>query len=272
MAYALQWPPMAPTGTLGARLGRRIGTSIDFQDYREYQPGDDLRFVDWNVFARTDRMTVKLFHEEVLPHLDLLVDGSRSMGLEGSPKAAAAACLVALLATAAAQSSCTRAVWLSGEGFHRIANDTLRPAAWEGWTFESRRTPDEACERMPPRLRRMSMRVFISDLLWPGEPERLVRRWVAGGAGLAVVQVLAREECHPPTYGSVRLTDSETGETLDLIVDDRVVEEYKGRLRRWQQAWAEACRAWGALMTTVVAEEVLRGEHGLDRISLVVPV
>src|SRR5580704_10380167 len=101
LRYALQIPQVAASGWTGSRSGRRAGSSIDFQDYREYQPGDDLRFIDWGIYARSDRLAIKLFREEVTPHLDLVLDGSRSMGLAGTAKPAAAAQLAALLATAA---------------------------------------------------------------------------------------------------------------------------------------------------------------------------
>src|SRR3954469_1284016 len=98
LRYALQIPQTTASGIAGSRLGRRPGNSIDFQDYREYQPGDDLRYIDWGVYARTDRLTIKLFREEVVPHLDLVIDGSRSMNLEGSAKLQATAKLAAILA------------------------------------------------------------------------------------------------------------------------------------------------------------------------------
>ena len=102
LRYALQIPQVAASGWTGSRSGRRTGSSIDFQDYREYQPGDDLRCIDWGIFARSDRLTVKLFREEVTPHLDLILDGSGSMNLESTGKPAAVAQLAGLLATAAA--------------------------------------------------------------------------------------------------------------------------------------------------------------------------
>src|SRR5437879_9174523 len=112
LRYALQIPQVAASGFTGTRTGRRNGSSIDFQDYREYQPGDDLRFIDWGIYARTDRLTVKLFREEVTPHLDLILDGSRSMNLENTAKGVAVAQLAALLATAAANAQCSQAAWL----------------------------------------------------------------------------------------------------------------------------------------------------------------
>src|ERR1039458_2226757 len=138
--YALQIPQVASGGYTGSRSGRRAGSSIDFQDYREYQPGDDLRFIDWGIYARTDRLTVKLFREEVTPHLDLILDGSRSMNLADTAKAIAVAQLAALLVTSAANAQCTHAVWLSGEGFQRLANDTLTPSAWDQLELDSKCT------------------------------------------------------------------------------------------------------------------------------------
>src|SRR5579872_7354927 len=89
--YALQIPQVAASGRTGSRSGRRAGSSVDFQDYREYQPGDDLRFIDWGIYARNDRLTIKLYREEVTPHLDLILDGSRSMNLDESAKGNAVA-------------------------------------------------------------------------------------------------------------------------------------------------------------------------------------
>src|ERR1022692_4299023 len=100
LRYALQIPQVAASGWTGARSGRRAGSSIDFQDYREYQPGDDLRFIDWGIYSRSDRLVVKLYREEVTPHLDVILDGSASMNLMDTAKATAVAELAALLATA----------------------------------------------------------------------------------------------------------------------------------------------------------------------------
>src|ERR1022692_2809336 len=147
-------PPLRAPDSAGRRqrLGRRAGSSIDFQDYREYQPGDDLRFIDWGIYARTDRLTVKLFREEVTPHLDLILDGSRSMNLENTAKANAVAQLAALLASSAGNAQCKQAVWLSGEGFQRLPNDTLTPPAWEKLELDSRRTPEQSFEILPPKF------------------------------------------------------------------------------------------------------------------------
>ncbi len=271
MRYALQIPQVAASGIVGSRLGRRAGSSIDFQDYREYQPGDDLRFIDWGIYARTDRLNIKLFREEVTPHLDLVIDGSRSMNLDGTDKARATATLAALLAVAAANAQCSRAVWISGEGFNRIGNDTHPPSAWRGLELNSRRTLDQAFDILSPTLRRLGIRVLISDLLWPGNPTQTIRRLREGAAMLFVVQLLGRADVTPPDHGSIRLVDSETEETTEIFVDAGVKRQYAEHLAQLQQSWADACREAGARLTTVVAEDLETSLRELEGIQLLVP-
>jgi uncharacterized protein (DUF58 family) len=271
LRYALQIPQVAASGLVGSRLGRRAGSSIDFQDYREYQPGDDLRFIDWGIYARTDRVSVKLFREEVTPHLDLIIDGSLSMNLEGSSKASATAKLAALLATAAANAQCSRAVWVSGEGFHRVAGDVHPPPGWDGLRLNSTRTLDQAYDILHPKLKRLGMRVLISDLLWPGNPVQTIRRLREGAAALFVVQLLARDDATPPENGSMRLVDSESGETVEIFVDASVRKQYSENLAQLQQSWDDACRQSGAKLTTLVAEEMESSLSVLEAIQLLVP-
>ena len=271
LRYALQIPQVAASGFIGSRAGRRAGSSIDFQDYREYQPGDDLRFIDWGIYARTDRLTVKLFREEVTPHLDLILDGSRSMNLTDTAKANAVAQLAALLATSAANAQCTQAVWLSGEGFQRLANDTLTPSAWDKLELDSQRTPEQSFEILPPKFRRLGVRVLISDLLWPGEPIQLLRRLRDGAAALFVIQLLAREDVEPPEHGNLRVVDSETGDESEIYIDSSIAKQYSENLASLQQSWSDACRQCGAHMTTIVAEDLEASLHELEAMQLLMP-
>src|SRR5213594_3934476 len=74
--------PRAPIGgRLGNRLGSGTGSSLEFQDYRQYAAGDDLRHVDWPAYARSEVLTVRLYREEVAPRIDIVLDVSRSMVL-----------------------------------------------------------------------------------------------------------------------------------------------------------------------------------------------
>jgi uncharacterized protein (DUF58 family) len=269
--YALQIPPVAASGWIGSRMGRHTGSSIDFQDYREYQPGDDLRFIDWGIYARTDRLSVKLFREEVTPHLDLILDGSHSMNLDGTKKAPAVARLAALLTTAAANAQCSQAVWRSGEGFQRLPNDTLPPAAWDQLDLNSSRTPEQSFAIFPPKLRRLGVRVLVSDLLWPGDPLTLLRRLRDGAAALFVIQLLARDDATPPEHGNLRVVDSETGDESEIYIDASVAKQYADNLAQLQQSWANACRQCGAQMTTLIAEDLDTSLRELEALQLLVP-
>jgi len=269
--YALQIPQVAASGWTGARAGRRTGSSIDFQDYREYQPGDDLRFIDWGIYARSDRLTVKLFREEVTPHLDLILDGSRSMNLEHTAKARATAGLAALLATAAANAQCTQAVWLSGEGFQRLPNDTLTPSAWDKLEWDSPRTLDQSFEMIAPRFRRLGVRVLVSDLLWPGDPAPILRRLQDGAAALFIIQLLGRDDVDPPEPGNLRVADCETGGEVEIYLDATVAKQYADNLAQLQQAWDDACRQCGARLTTLLAEDFENSLPKLEALQLLAP-
>ena len=271
LRYALQIPQVAASGWTGSRSGRRTGSSIDFQDYREYQPGDDLRFIDWGIYARTDRLTVKLYREEVTPHLDLIVDGSRSMSLADTAKANAVAQLAALLATSAANAQCTQAVWLSGEGFQRLPNDTLTPSVWDKLELDSKRTPEQSFEILAPKFRRLGVRVLVSDLLWPGEPLQFLRRLRDGAAALFVIQLLAREDANPPEHGNLRVVDSETDDESEIYIDSSIAKQYTENLAQLQQSWSDACRQCGARMTTLIAEDFENSLGELEALQLLVP-
>src|SRR6187431_2387720 len=80
-AARLALPRTLLRGRAGERLGAGTGSSLEFQDYRPYAPGDDLRHVDWAAYARSELLAVRLYREEVAPRVDLVIDVSRSMAV-----------------------------------------------------------------------------------------------------------------------------------------------------------------------------------------------
>jgi hypothetical protein len=152
-----------------------------------------------------------------------------------------------------------------------VANDTHSPAAWDRLELDSTRTPDQAFDILSPRLRRLGVRVLISDLLWPGNPVQTVRRLREGAATLFVIQLLARDDVTPPDHGSIRLVDSETGEQTEIYIDASVAKQYRDNLARVQQTWDDACRQCGAQLTTLVAEDLDDSLRELEAIGLLMP-
>ncbi len=259
MRYTLSVPRRsAPTGS---RPGARAGSSLEFQEHREYQPGDDLRHLDWPAYARSDRLIVKLFREEVQPHVDLLLDGSRSMALEGSVKAAATTGLAAFLTRAAAQTGLTASVWLAADGCRRLAGAGGGRAALEGLGFDHRGSLLGSLERLSPRWRPRGIRLLVSDLLWDDRPRAVLARLARGSAAVAVVQLLAADDVEPGAGGGGfrRLEDAETGETRDLLLDAAALERYQRAFAAHRESWHRACREAGAVIVTLIAERLVDG-------------
>src|SRR2546428_1399021 len=149
MRYALEPPRTASAALAGLQLGRQAGASLEFRDHRDYQPGDDLRRIDWNAFARSDRLTIKLYREEISPHLDIVLDGSRSMALESTAKARAAIGLAAAFAVAAENAGYSHNAWLARAYVEPVARGSRRPPVWPCPTPVFLSDPPAALPRLP---------------------------------------------------------------------------------------------------------------------------
>lgn len=257
-ACRLPLPRQSLSGASGERLGHGVGASLEFQDYREYQPGDDLRRLDWRAYGRTDRLMVRLHREEIQPHTDIVSDLSASMTVPET-KAQAAILLAGAFAEASFQDGLSVAWHGYGNGWLSLfpkANAfppcALPPFAG-GWTLP------EALSEPAPHLVRRGIRICISDFLWEDNPEPALRRLATHAAAVLLVQVLAAEELDPPPHGPVNLVDAETGERLDLQIGPAELTAYRERLARHQQAWRDAATRSGCRLLAVRAEDLLAG-------------
>lgn len=247
-------------------LARSVGSSLEFMEHREYQSGDDLRRIDWNAFARSDRLAIKLYREEVNPHVDLLLDVSRSMDLIGTQKGAAAYALAGFFASVAAESKFSFRTFLTDDGCRVLGRSQLSPLEWDPFELDARMSPAEAMDRMPPVWRARGIRIFVSDLLFPVEPATIVSQIVGEAAVTIFVQLLSEADVEPPEQGNLRLVDCENGERLELYLDGLSRERYKRNLAQHQENYNIACRRHGAFLTTVVAERFLREEGRMDEL------
>ena len=270
-ARRLRIPRDAMRGSAGARLGTAAGSSLDFHDYRAYHPGDDLRHLDWGVYARSDKEIVKLYREEVEPKLDIVLDASASMDLAGTRKGEASLLLAAALGAAAQSAACTPSLWLVGSHVERVAGARGgSPADWHVAGFGEASSPYDGLVGSAPAFRRNGIRVFISDLLWPGEPDKALARLADGASALFVVQLLALSEETPPEHGRYRLDDVETGETLDVYLDDSALATYRATLAAHRERWSRACAGAGAVFATLTDDAVAPDSRleALERVGL----
>ena len=256
--YVLQLPRQAQAGHAGALLGKAAGSSLEFMDYRDYQPGDDLRSVDWAAFARTDRLMVRLYRQEVCPHLDLVVDCSASMALEDTDKARATMILAGLLAAAAANAGYTCRLHRLAQQLEPLPSGGRDPRHWQGLDLDYRGNSAEGLLRWAGAFRPRSMRILISDLLWPSHPQAVLMRLSHLGSISVIAAVLANRDVDGPEDGDLQLVDSETGEVQPVLIDRSARRRYRQALGRHQQSWQDACRSLGAVLVSIRAETFCR--------------
>lgn len=257
-AFRLSLARMPVAGRTGEYLGRGRGSSLEFQEYREYAPGDDIRHLDWAAFGRSDALMVRLYREEISPHTEILVDASQSMTTGSGAKERVARQLATLLALLTGR--------IGGRAGVYLLDDAAAPAALEAGQldeltsrpFTGTATLDEVMQRGSLRLGRQAVRIVISDFLFPHDPESLVRRLASDAGFLWVIQVLGEWEADPAPMGGRKLVDAESGMESNLMLDRRAVNDYKRRLHHLQDELARGCRRVHASFLSVVAERGLR--------------
>lgn len=240
--FRLATPRASLAGTIGERLGKGVGASMDFADFRDYVPGDDPRRLDWRAYARTDRLQVRLYREEVAPALDVLVDPSASMATTPAKERAARDLAAAFVAWGPDAGARPRTYLLGGG----VLAEGSEPA------FDA---PAPTLELPLVPLRQRGLRVVVSDFLTPDDPAAFLRRAAAGAADLCVVQLLDPWEAAPTPEGAVQLVDVESGARREIRLGPAAVKSYAERLARLRDAVATASRGVGARYAFVVADE-----------------
>lgn len=214
----------------GRHSSHRLGESLDFADYRPYQPGDDYRRIDHNLRARLGVVMVRQYEAEQELPLDVVVDLSASMGLHG--KARNARRLAAMIAYLGLASGERVRLWAipGDDGRSEAQGPSGRHlSAWpilESW-LESR--PIGSAGTLRHVGRRLSGSggsvVVVSDLLmegWSGVVDGL-----AGTAGGLVLHLLAPEELDPGLAGDLELVDVETGRKVAVSTSEEVMAGYR---------------------------------------------
>lgn len=244
-----------PRGPAGERLGMRTGSSLEFHDRRAYSAGDDVRHLDWRAFARTDQLLVRQWREEVLARVEILLDASRSMAIDAR-KAQLALDLATLFARAAVEAGAHPVLVRLDARPRVIAQDELDR---DGFEFDGTAPLAEAVRAASGLARAGAVAIVISDFLSPHDASALVRPLGARAGALALVQVLANEDAAPAVGAAQRMTDCETGATLDIVLDAATVGRYLERLRRLCDALeVEARRARGRFVPLRASVELER--------------
>ena len=228
-------------GPMGDHVGRGTGASLEFEDRRNYVVGDDLRYLDWRAYARTDQHMVRVYREEVQPTLDVLLDGSRSMAVD-PVKAQRAVDLAALLMQSAIHSGYDARLLVVEDR----PRDLRGADVWDlDVTFSAVDSFVQLLSKQHLFLRRHGLRAVVSDFLAEEGVGTMLRHLGAGAQRLFLMQVLSTWETKPAVGESLRLIDAETEASLDLVMDEDTVSQYRQRLDRLRQDLVETATTIG---------------------------
>jgi uncharacterized protein (DUF58 family) len=259
----------------GERKSPRKGMSVEFSDYRPYGAGDDLRYVDWNIYGRLDRLYLKLFVDEEDLCLHVLLDASASMGfgeptkLEYGAKLGLALGFVGLVNLERVGISVVRERMAEGWSPARGRNHVLPLMEFLGKLRPGGTTSlNDGLAQYALRAREAGLAVVVSDLMDPAGYERGLKALLERRFDVHVVHLLAPDEMNPSFGGDLRLVDAETGELRDLTLDGEAMRAYRQRLHGFLEHAEQFCRAkeisYHRVVTDMPVEEfVLRQLKGL---------
>lgn len=256
----------AKSSARGERRSRARGQSVEFADHRNYVPGDDFRYLDWNLYGRLERLFLKLYEEERELPVRIFLDASESMSF-GEPRkfdfarqVAAAVGYVALcgfdrvsvipfpaLSTEPTPDNSSRITELAARGALRAVRGKKSTMAFfqnlAALTAGGSANLNEALRRGALEARQAGLALVLSDFLDPAGYEEGLTALVGRGFQVDVVQILAPEELSPMTFGDLRLVDSETGGNQEVTFGryrlkgyQQTVQNFIQRLREFSQA------------------------------------
>jgi uncharacterized protein (DUF58 family) len=236
----------------GERRSTRKGRSVEFADFRGYVPGDDLRFIDWNTYARLDRLFLKMFFEEEDLHFYALVDASPSMAFGTPTKLRYAVQLAAALAFIALVRGDRVRIETLGQPADRPAPAFRgRASVWRLLSHLENLRPEETgnltqgvknfCIRNPGK----GIVVVISDLMDKQGYASALKYLLSREMDVYVVQVLSAEEIEPPLVGDLKLVDCEDHDAAEISVSSALLSRYRKTLSAFVDGAREFCSRRG---------------------------
>ncbi|MEY8321011.1 DUF58 domain-containing protein [Lachnospiraceae bacterium 46-61] len=244
-------------GYSGARKAKAQGNSLEFSDYREYRIGDDLRRIDWNSYARFEKLYMKIFLEEKQASINLFVDSSNSM-FEGN-KSLYSKGLAASIAYIALKNmdKVNLFGWSDGLQQKKLNTHTsnqfmdvvqfLNELEQKGKTSFTKTIKE--CGSLP--LGRGISFVF-SDFLTEDNWKESMKLLQYKKQEIMLVWVLGQQDVMPSQKGSLRLVDKETKEARDLELTADVLKNYQKALESYEANIREFCKKRGIVFVKAV--------------------
>src|SRR4051812_19422463 len=259
----------AKSSARGERRSRARGQSVEFADHRNYVSGDDLRYLDWNLYGRLDKLFLKLYEEERELPVTIYLDASESMTF-GTPRKFDFARQVAAAIGYVALCGFDRVSVIAfpdspAESAYRGALRAVRGRKSSLQFFQNLSHIDAkgsaeintALRRGALEARHAGLAVVLSDLLDPAGYEPGLTALVGRGFQVSAVQILAPEEVNPSAYGDLRLVDSETGAVQEVTFGKFRLNTYRQTVNNYIQRLREFCQARGINFFTTTSDASL---------------
>jgi uncharacterized protein (DUF58 family) len=245
----------------GERKSKRKGQSVEFADFRQYVPGDDLRFIDWNLFARLERLYLKLFLEEEDLHFYALIDTSASMDFGEPTKFYFAKQLAASLGFIGLCRADRVKIESLGTS-SRKPGPTLRgrSSLWrmqeylEGIKTGENVSLAEGVRNFCLRNTGKGILVLITDLMDKEGYEKALRFLVTQQMDVYLLHVLCPEELNPEIKGDLKLIDCEDEDVAEITVSRPLMDKYKRTLASFIDGARDFCTRRGMSYLMVSTE------------------
>ena len=236
----------------GERRSRRKGQSVEFADFRSYVAGDDLRLIDWNMYARLDKLIVKLFMEEEDLHFYALLDDSLSMDFGDPSKLTYAKQLAAALGfIGLIRADRVRIETLSQSIRERGPVLRGRRSVWRMLEYLDALEPGDATT-LATGVKNFCLRnsgkgivVLISDLMDKTGYEAALRYLVSQRVDVYLMHVLSQEELQPDIQGDLRLVDCEDRDIAEITVSAPLIKRYQETLTAFVSSVKQFCARRG---------------------------
>jgi len=236
----------------GERKSKRKGESVEFADYRNYVVGDDLRFLDWNIYARLERLFIKLFQAEEDLHVTLLLDLSKSMDWGSPTKGLYAKQVAAALAYVGLVNFDRVSLYtfdanlreeLAGLRTRRMVHHLIR--FLQESQFEGPGNFAAACRTFALRASKHGVLIVLSDFFDKDGFEDGLRYLLGKSRDIYAIQILSPEEIDPQLVGDLRLVDVEDGDAAEVTVSRPLIQRYKQNLEAYCRSLKDYCTKRG---------------------------
>lgn len=231
------------------RRSRKVGAGIEFADHRDYAPGDDLRYLDWNLFGRMDKLLLRLFEEQEDLYVYFLVDASASMRMGDPSKLLYAKKVAAALAYIGLSNLDRVAILPFSEGLGgRLAPSRGKGQIFKVFEFLTNLEGGGVTQLAPSahtfvhQNKRRGLVVVISDFYDPEGYEEGLKYLRYNRFQPFVVHLYDEAELRPVLRGDLQLIDCETGEVREVTVSPRILEEYRRAHTAWCQELEDFCK------------------------------